>query len=310
MYAGIDVYRQELVVTLISRGFPKQLIGITVMVIHPFDDSPIPPRKLEKKVRLLSTEAAQVCRRVLEGAMSLSDWEAYALSVIQTYIDLAERYSSITHARAWERAYTRHEYETQITDNTSTDESVLMSGGHESKSVVLDSPITRDVETIVPLHSTDGLQGESTLKHEDGMLRPAAELEQKRLLDDMTGYIRTGMIAVITQAEGSVLNPEQIETKAEIFTGFAVLATIPLGLEWCDDPEANLIALIIRGEDWVSYILEYIPDAHGAMAATVTVACINWIAQALEGSGVAGAIDALPDWTPTIIRIRELSAGS
>ena len=97
----INMHRQTLVVTLLRNNFPQNLINLTIYVIHPFDDYPIPPRKLEKLVRKRSNEASYDLKSILDGQGDLSSWERRAKSYLEGYISNAYMDKSDYHVTCW-----------------------------------------------------------------------------------------------------------------------------------------------------------------------------------------------------------------
>ena len=95
--------REALAISLKNLNFPDFLIILSVTIIYPFDDNSLIPKKLYKKVNLLSNESSLLFSEVLEQKISLEDWEAYSLSILELYTDLAMQYSSSRHYLAWNR---------------------------------------------------------------------------------------------------------------------------------------------------------------------------------------------------------------
>jgi len=105
----IELHRGALISSLLRRGIPKELIGLSVWVVHPFDDYPVPPRKLEKQVRRLSEDAARELRNALDGVSTYTYWAEYSTSILETYIDLAERAGSSYHWERWSEVLRKHQ---------------------------------------------------------------------------------------------------------------------------------------------------------------------------------------------------------
>lgn len=147
----IEIHRTALAVALTRKGFPERLIGLTVFALHPFDDQPVPPRKMEKKVRRLSKDAASALRRTLDGHATVQEWESVALLTLEAYVSLSCTYMSIYHERVWRDVMTRHV-------NQSPQEKTLASLAAQQALYAPDLGRDRAQEEISPLASVSARQ--------------------------------------------------------------------------------------------------------------------------------------------------------
>ena len=93
-------HRIAWVLDRIRKGWPQEIVGQASWGIHPFDNHPVPPRKLEKQVRKRSF----VLLKEVEGLSS--DFISYSKLVthaLRDYADLGRKYDAENFSAHWER---------------------------------------------------------------------------------------------------------------------------------------------------------------------------------------------------------------
>jgi uncharacterized membrane protein YhaH (DUF805 family) len=87
-----------------TASFTFEQTELAVIVVIPFDDAPVPPRRLEKKVREIANARAHQLASLNRGETTVQAWEISASESLRSYVELAMTYGSVYHAVRWSKA--------------------------------------------------------------------------------------------------------------------------------------------------------------------------------------------------------------
>jgi len=97
--ARMNKYRFAFVYDRLMKGWSADIAGLVARVVFPFDDSPVPPRSLEKQVRKRSRKFAREARKAKHDQnLSLS----LAISVAEDYVNIARQNDSEYFVNLWQ----------------------------------------------------------------------------------------------------------------------------------------------------------------------------------------------------------------
>jgi len=99
-----NAFREILGLGSRTASFTPEQIELAVIVVHPFDDAPVPTRRLERKVREIALERAHQLARLNRGETTVQAWETSASESLRLYVGLAIQYGSGYHAVRWSKA--------------------------------------------------------------------------------------------------------------------------------------------------------------------------------------------------------------